>query len=188
VNSSKAVWLIKGFLRGGVRQLLLLVAGMLSSALSVLPCEGKLNVVWPPHSTTDALAALMHLKPLHLSGGCLCQMMHSGALALKYHICCALWSPVVTPTRSSRNSLKCHCVVFPRCLGSGRSLGGGELCGCFTLGFWEWNETCSGLKLHQGSFRFAIRKNFCTEELSGIGTGCLGEWWSPHPSRGSKTM
>jgi len=26
------------------------------------------------------------------------------------------------------------------------------------------------------------------KEWSGIGTGCPGQWWSPHPWRGSKNM
>jgi len=39
----------------------------------------------------------------------------------------------------------------------------------------------NGLKLHQGKFRLDIRKNFFTAEWSGIGTGCPGRWWSPHP-------
>jgi len=43
---------------------------------------------------------------------------------------------------------------------------------------------------HVGSscFRLDIRKNIFTNEWSGIGTGCPGQWWSPHPWRGSDNM
>ena len=33
-----------------------------------------------------------------------------------------------------------------------------------------------------------IGKNFLTERVVRLGPGCPGQWWSPHPWRGSKTM
>jgi len=33
-----------------------------------------------------------------------------------------------------------------------------------------------------------IRKNSLLKEWSGIGTGCPGKWWSPHPWSGSKNV
>jgi len=33
-----------------------------------------------------------------------------------------------------------------------------------------------------------IRKNSLLKEWSGIGPGCPGQWWSPHPWMGSKTV
>ena len=39
----------------------------------------------------------------------------------------------------------------------------------------------NGLKLHQGRFRLDIRKNSLLKEWSGIGTGCLGRWWTRYP-------
>jgi len=41
----------------------------------------------------------------------------------------------------------------------------------------------NGLMLLQGRFRLDIRKNFFTEEWSGIGIGCPGRWLSHHPWR-----
>jgi len=41
----------------------------------------------------------------------------------------------------------------------------------------------NSLKLCQGRFRLDIRKNFFTERISGIGTGCPGKWLSHHPWR-----
>jgi len=38
----------------------------------------------------------------------------------------------------------------------------------------------NGLKLHQGRFTLYIKKNFFTEERSGIGTGCPMRWWNHH--------
>jgi len=45
-----------------------------------------------------------------------------------------------------------------------------------------------GLKLRLGRFRLDIRKYFLLKERSGTGTGCPGQWWSPHPWRGSRTV
>ena len=45
------------------------------------------------------------------------------------------------------------------------------------------------LRLHQERFRLDIGKNVFTErEQSGVGPGCPGQWWSPHPWRGAKTV
>jgi len=41
----------------------------------------------------------------------------------------------------------------------------------------------NGLKLSQGRFRLDIRKNFFTEEWSGIRISCARRWWSHHPWR-----
>jgi len=46
----------------------------------------------------------------------------------------------------------------------------------------------NGLKLHQGRFRLDAGKMFLLKEWSGIGTGCPGKWWSPHPWRCSKNV
>ena len=46
----------------------------------------------------------------------------------------------------------------------------------------------NGLKLHQGRFRLDIGKISLLKEWSDIGTGCPGQWGSPHPWRGSKNM
>jgi len=49
------------------------------------------------------------------------------------------------------------------------------------------NFRCIG-KLYQGRFRLDMKKNFFTERVSGIGTGCPGQWWSHHPWRCSKNV
>jgi len=46
----------------------------------------------------------------------------------------------------------------------------------------------NGLKVCQGRFRLDIRKISLLQEWSGIGPGCPGQWWSPHPWRGSKNV
>jgi len=49
-------------------------------------------------------------------------------------------------------------------------------------------EELSGLKLHQGRFRLDIGKISLLKEWSGITADCPGQWWSPHPWRGSKNV
>lgn len=67
---------------------MLRAASVLSSALSVLPCEGRQNVIQPPCSATDALTTLTKLKPQDLSSGWLYQRMSSRALSqIPYLLC-----------------------------------------------------------------------------------------------------
>jgi len=66
--------------------------------------------------------------------------------------------------------------------------------GCSEAGVGLFSQVTSNrmrgnvLKLHQGRFRWDIRKNFLLKEWSGIGTGCPRKWCSHHPWRCSKTM
>ncbi|KAK4826419.1 hypothetical protein QYF61_008952 [Mycteria americana] len=66
--------------------------------------------------------------------------------------------------------------------------------GCSKVGVGLFSQVTSdrtrgnSLKLHQGRFRLNIRKNFFSEGLSSIGTGCPGKLWSHHPWRYLKDM
>jgi len=46
----------------------------------------------------------------------------------------------------------------------------------------------NGLKLHQGGLDWILGKISLLKDWSDIGTGCPGQWWSPHSWRSSKTV
>jgi len=46
----------------------------------------------------------------------------------------------------------------------------------------------NNLKLCRGRFRLDIWKIYLLKEWSGIGPGCPGKWWSPHPWRCLKNV
>ena len=58
--------------------------------------------------------------------------------------------------------------------------------GCDGEGFGLFSQATNriwgnGHRLHQRRFSLDIRKNFFSQEWSGTGMACPGEWWSCHP-------
>jgi len=64
--------------------------------------------------------------------------------------------------------------------------------GCSEAGVGLFSQVTSnrmrgnGLRLRQGRFSYISGKISFLKEWSGTGTGCPGQWWSPHPWRCSK--